>query len=70
MKQITLTGRSEFAHRRSHELYIENARQGLHVLLDAPGDFRNSLNERRPSAADVLIKVTHAEQELTEITTH
>lgn len=66
MKQITITGRSEFAHRRSHELYIENARQGLHVLMDAPGDFRNSLNERRLSAADVLITVKHADCELTE----
>lgn len=29
---------------------------GRHVILDAPGEFRANLPERRLSAADVLVK--------------
>lgn len=39
----------------AREIYVSQAAHGRHVVLDAPGDLRTNLNERRLSAADVLI---------------
>lgn len=39
----------------AREVYVSQAALGRHVVLDAPGDLRTNLNERRLSAADVLI---------------
>lgn len=43
------------ATRLARDVYQLQIEQGRHVLLDAPGDFRASIPERRLSAADVLI---------------
>lgn len=40
--------------RELYRLLIQDA--GRHVILDAPGEFRTNLPERRLSAADVLVK--------------
>lgn len=43
------------ATRLAREVYQLQVQRGRHVLLDAPGDFRTNLPERRLSAADVLV---------------
>lgn len=69
MKHISITGRPSCASARARQLYADSARAGLHVVLDAPGGLRNSLPERRLSAADVLITVTTTDEALSETTT-
>ena len=44
--------------------------QHLHAILDAPGELRTSLPERRMSAADILITVRPDAGQLTTTTTH
>ena len=41
----------------ARKLYLQAAQEGQHAILDAPGDFRTNLPERRLSAADVLVSV-------------
>ncbi len=69
MKTITLsgavgTGKTE----RANAIYREHTGQGLHVLLEDEGTLRNSLPERRMSAADVLIITRRTSGPLTETT--
>lgn len=54
----------------ARQRYAEQAAAGLHVLLDAPGDLRNSLPERRMSSADVLVKAVGRPGEISETTTN
>lgn len=69
MKTITLAG-GEGAGKttRASALYREHTSKGLHVLVDDAGDMRNSLPERRMSAADVLIITRLTSGPLTETT--
>lgn len=70
MKTITISGRRGCGRtRRARALYFELTSQGQHVLLDAPGQWLNSLPERSMSKADVLITVHQADGDLTETTT-
>lgn len=69
MKHISITGRAICTGERARQVYAEHTRAGRHVVLDAPGDLRNSLPERRLSAADVLITVTRTDENLSETTT-
>lgn len=69
MKHITVTGPLPCAAARGRQLYAEHTGQGLHTLLDAPGGIRNSLPERRVSAADVLITVRESAEPLKTTTT-
>lgn len=55
MKQITITGPYTRVIDAARSHYAEQVEQGLHAILDAPGDMRTSLPERRMSAADVII---------------
>ena len=69
MKTITLavkagSGKTE----RANALYREGTNDGLHMLLDDEGRIRNSLPERRMSAADVLIITRQTDGPLTETT--
>ena len=70
MKHVTLTGRAGCGKtNRAQELYLEHVGQGLHVILEDEGDIRNSLPERRMSAADVLITTRLTDGDLQETTT-
>lgn len=70
MKHITLTGRAGCGKtNRAQELYRYHAAQGFHVILEDEGDIRNSLPERRMSAADVLITTRLTEGDFSETTT-
>lgn len=69
MKTITLAGGPGTGKTtRAQELYRECTSQGLHTLLDDEGSIRNSLPERRMSAADVLIITRLTSGPLTETT--
>lgn len=70
MKHITITGPLECAKAAARQRYTEHIAMGLHVILDAPGDLRNSLPERRMSAADVLITARQANTPISETTTN
>lgn len=53
----------------ARQRYTEQTAAGLHALLDAPGDLRNSLPERRMSAADVLVTATDGPDPISETIT-
>lgn len=70
MKTITLSGAVGAGKTtRANALYRENTGQGLHVLVDDGGEMRNSMPERRMSAADVLIITRQTSGPLTKTTT-
>lgn len=69
MKVITITGPWPQAKNLARQRYTERTAIGLHAILDAPGDLRNSLPERSMSAADVLITARVAEAPISETTT-
>lgn len=69
MKHIAITGPLECAKKLARQRYTEATAQGMHAILDLPGDLRNSLPERRLSGADVLITARPAEGAISETTT-
>lgn len=69
MKHIAITGPMPAAIDIARRRYAEQAAAGLHVLLDAPGDLRTNLPERRLSAADVLVTATAGPDPISETTT-
>jgi adenylylsulfate kinase-like enzyme len=70
LKTITLTGGAGTGKtERATALYSEHTSQGLHVLVEDEGQIRNSLPERRMSAADLLIVTRQTGGPLTETTT-
>lgn len=70
MKTITLAGKAGCGKTtRANALYTEHTGQGLHVLVEDEGEMRNSLPERRMSAADLLIVTRQTSGPLTETTT-
>ena len=69
VKTIVITGPMPEAADLARRRYAEQAAAGRHVLLDAPGDLRNSLPERRMSFADVLVKAVNQPGEISETTT-
>lgn len=69
MKHIIITGRPGCGHvERARQRYTEQMGKGRHVLLDAPGDLRNSRPECSMTAAQVLITARDADQPLSEAT--
>lgn len=44
----------------ARSVYIQACEAGRHVLMDAPGDFRTNMPERRLSAADIVITARQA----------
>lgn len=55
MKHITITGPAAQVVETARRHYTEQVAAGLHTIMDAPGDLRTSLPERRMSAADIII---------------
>lgn len=70
MKQIIITGPEMAASELARVHYAEQVAAGQHAILDAPGELRTSLPERRMSAADILITVRPDAGQLTTTTTH
>ncbi len=69
MKTISLKGAAGSGKtERANALYREHTSQGLRVLLEDEGSIRNSLPERRMSAADLLIITHQTDGPLTETT--
>jgi len=69
VKHISITGPMPAAAALARKRYADACADGLHVLLDAPGDLRNNLPERRPSAADLLVTATADSGPISETTT-
>ena len=69
MKQVTITGPADQVIEAARKQYAERVAEGLHTILDAPGDLRTSLPERRMSAADIIIIARPEEGPFTTTTT-
>lgn len=69
MKHITIIGPMPDAANLARQRYTEQTAAGLHALLDAPGDLRTNLPERRMSAADVLVTAIDGPDPISETTT-
>lgn len=69
LKQITITGPAAQVIEAARKHYADETAAGLHAILDAPGDLRTSLPERRMSAADVIITARPDEGPFTTTTT-
>lgn len=69
LKQITITGPAATVIDAARKHYAEHIAAGQHTILDAPGDLRTSLPERRMSAAEVIITARPDDGPLTTTTT-
>lgn len=69
MKHITITGPAAEVIEAARKQYAERVAEGLHTILDAPGDLRTSLSERRMSAADIIITARPDDGPFTTTTT-